>query len=293
MFVPTQQHLKASMQIARACMQMCYSAMGDLSTLGVQAVPGQHRHDHHQQQPGEARRGLYSSSAAAAAAGSSSGQQTANASTMADSGKSDATAQCDEVTTHTVGALICETAYILLHTAAAHRQCSLHTEFNACKNENCWFCSQLTILGGIDRNALMQVLDSLRKTRSAYTRSRAPYGEVSWGKRVQQLSSTAVAACRTVLAFVLSVPGRVRGFIALSSEERGKVYAGWWAAIKKEGRHYWVSAWPAQHCLASSEHDILEPWWKLEWGSQKRTGWCYAKSTRPASSCQKKAWACF
>lgn len=84
------------------------------------------------------------------------------------------------------------------------------------------------------------MLDSLRKTRSAYSRSRAPYGEASWGKRAQQLSATAVAACRTAVVFVLSVPGRVRGFIALSSEERRKVYAGWWAAAKKEARHYWV-----------------------------------------------------
>lgn len=44
-----------------------------------------------EQQPGSARRSLHSSSAAAA------GQQSANASTLADAGKPDATAQCDEV----------------------------------------------------------------------------------------------------------------------------------------------------------------------------------------------------
>jgi hypothetical protein len=86
----------------------------------------------------------------------------------------------------------------------------------------------------------LQVLDSLRKTRSAYSRSRAPYGEVSWGKRVQQLSNAVVAGARMVLSFVVSVPSRIRGFIALSSEERRKVYAGWWAVVKKEARHYWV-----------------------------------------------------
>jgi fructose-bisphosphate aldolase class 1 len=66
---------------------------------------------------------------------------------------------------------------------------------------------------------------------------------VSWGKRAQQLSNTVVAGARTVLSFVLSVPSRVRGFIALSSGERRKVYAGWWAVVKKEARHYWVGFW--------------------------------------------------
>ena len=93
-----------------------------------------------------------------------------------------------------------------------------------------WTCS----------TAVAQVLDSLRKTRSAYSRSRAPYGEASWGKRLNQLSAGVVTAARTVLSFVLSVPGRIRGFIALSSEERRKVYAGWWGVVKKEARHYWV-----------------------------------------------------
>ncbi len=88
----------------------------------------------------------------------------------------------------------------------------------------------------------VQVLDSLRKTRSAYSRSRAPYGQVSLAKRAQQLMATAVAGARTVLSFILSVPGRLRGFLALDKAERREVYVGWWAAAKKEARHYWVGA---------------------------------------------------
>lgn len=102
------------------------------------------------------------------------------------------------------------------------------------------------------------MLDSLRKTRSAYTRSRAPYSEVSWGKRVQQLSAQGVASVRTVVMFVLSVPSRVRGFIALSGEERGKVYAGWWAVAKKEARHYWVGCSSQTHLVHTALALLLE-----------------------------------
>lgn len=84
------------------------------------------------------------------------------------------------------------------------------------------------------------MLDGLRKTRSAYTRSRSGYREVSYAQRVKQLLATVASGTRTVLMFTLSVPGRLKDFAALTSAERRAVYAGWWAAIKKEGRHYWV-----------------------------------------------------
>lgn len=43
-----------------------------------------------------------------------------------------------------------------------------------------------------------------------------------------------------MLVFTISMPGRLKSFAALTSKERRAVYAGWWAAAKKEGRHYWV-----------------------------------------------------
>mmetsp|Transcript_17598 Transcript_17598/g.52868 ORF Transcript_17598/g.52868 Transcript_17598/m.52868 type:complete len:846 (+) Transcript_17598:182-2719(+) len=85
-----------------------------------------------------------------------------------------------------------------------------------------------------------EVLDGLRKTRSAYTRSRGGYREVSYTQRAKQLLTTVASGARTVLMFTLSVPGRLKDFAALTSAERRAVYAGWWAAIKKEGRHYWA-----------------------------------------------------
>ncbi len=85
-----------------------------------------------------------------------------------------------------------------------------------------------------------QVLDGLRKTRSAYTRSRSGYREVTLSQRAQQLASVVVSGAHTVLNFTLSVPGRLRDFAALSGTEKRQVYAGWWSVIKKEGRHYWV-----------------------------------------------------
>ena len=90
------------------------------------------------------------------------------------------------------------------------------------------------------------MLDGLRKTRSAYTRSRSGYREVTLGQRALQLASVVASGAHTVLNFTLSVPGRLRDFAALSGSERRQVYAGWWSAIKKEGRHYWVRSRAAQ-----------------------------------------------
>lgn len=41
-------------------------------------------------------------------------------------------------------------------------------------------------------------------------------------------------------AFLLSVPGRLARFAALSREERRAIYWGWWQTTKKEAYHYWV-----------------------------------------------------
>lgn len=54
--------------------------------------------------------------------------------------------------------------------------------------------------------------------------------------------TTVISVSRTVLVFTISVPGRLKSFAALSSQERRDTYAGWWAAAKKEGRHYWVGS---------------------------------------------------
>ena len=42
------------------------------------------------------------------------------------------------------------------------------------------------------------------------------------------------------VSFLLSVPGWLARFMALSREERRAVYRGWWATTKKEAYHYWV-----------------------------------------------------
>ncbi len=47
------------------------------------------------------------------------------------------------------------------------------------------------------------------------------------------------------MAFLLSVPGRLARFIALSRQERRAIYWGWWQTTKKEAYHYWVRASPA------------------------------------------------
>lgn len=87
-----------------------------------------------------------------------------------------------------------------------------------------------------------EVLDGLRKTRNAYSRSRSGYREVTISQRVQHAATVAASGCRTFVVFMMSVPGRLLSFAALTSEERRAIYAGWWALAKKEGRHYWAGA---------------------------------------------------
>lgn len=43
-----------------------------------------------------------------------------------------------------------------------------------------------------------------------------------------------------VLAFTVSVPGKLIAFARLPSAERKEIYKGWWNSAKEEGRHYWV-----------------------------------------------------
>ena len=55
-----------------------------------------------------------------------------------------------------------------------------------------------------------------------------------------------------VLRFILSIPSRLKGFAALTPEQRRETYKGWWLTIKKEAHHYWVFLPPPSLLLPTS-----------------------------------------
>ena len=59
--------------------------------------------------------------------------------------------------------------------------------------------------------------------------------------RISKAATLVYSGMVAILKFAVSVPGRLRNFALLSSAERREVYKGWWAVVKKEAHHYWVS----------------------------------------------------
>ena len=88
----------------------------------------------------------------------------------------------------------------------------------------------------------------LAATKDRVERARSYGSETTLYQRGTALALIVNKAVMGVAKFVLSIPGRLVRFAALSSAERGQVYRGWWTTIKKEAYHYWVSrSRPSQH----------------------------------------------
>ncbi len=70
--------------------------------------------------------------------------------------------------------------------------------------------------------------------------------------RVKQLLTATISGTAATVNFVVSVPGRLGRFAALPRAERKEIYAGWWAVVKREAKHYWVRGMWGWTCTCSS-----------------------------------------
>lgn len=80
----------------------------------------------------------------------------------------------------------------------------------------------------------------LAETKSRVERAKSFGAETTIVQRITALAGIVSKAVTSFTKFVLSVPGRMVKFAALSRDERRQVYKGWWGAVKKEAYHYWV-----------------------------------------------------
>lgn len=109
----------------------------------------------------------------------------------------------------------------------------------------------------------------LAAAKSRVERARSFGSETTMAQRAKMLATTVQNSVLSLSRMVISIPGRMARFLALSSAERGKVYKGWWAYVKKEAYHYWVSflVAPIPLLISSSRTvtacrhtDANEPW---------------------------------
>lgn len=86
-----------------------------------------------------------------------------------------------------------------------------------------------------------EALEDLTETRRRVSAlRRPPPGHVPIAARFATLSKAIFQGCIWLTKFIISVPGRLAAFGALPRKQRRSIYAGWWATIKKEAKHYWV-----------------------------------------------------
>ena len=90
----------------------------------------------------------------------------------------------------------------------------------------------------------------LAATKDRVERARSFGAETTLRQRLMTVLASIQKAGAGITKVVVSIPGAVGRFIAMSSAERGQVYRGWWATIKKEAYHYWVSS-PASNLMQS------------------------------------------
>ncbi|GAB4818097.1 hypothetical protein N2152v2_005143 [Parachlorella kessleri] len=85
--------------------------------------------------------------------------------------------------------------------------------------------------------AITELEDTRRRVRAL---SRPPPGHIPLGARVKTAVSAVGNGLVVGVKFVVGLPGRVGRFYMLPRAERRATYAGWWAVVKKEAKHYWV-----------------------------------------------------
>lgn len=86
-----------------------------------------------------------------------------------------------------------------------------------------------------------EALEDLEQTRKRVRAlRRPPPGYISPSQRAKQFAAAVARALSVTVQVLSSVPARVSRFASLPKEDRKAVYAGWWIAIKKEAKHYWL-----------------------------------------------------
>ena len=104
--------------------------------------------------------------------------------------------------------------------------------------ENTSISSQDLYADAEECDEAIEDLENVRKRVQNW--KRLPPGHVPLTIRVKNFVTTVVNGVKTVIAFTVSIPGRVYRFSQLPKEERKATYAGWSAAIKSEAKHYWL-----------------------------------------------------
>ena len=65
------------------------------------------------------------------------------------------------------------------------------------------------------------------------------------------------AGAASVTRFVIAIPGSVGHHLAQPWSEKREVYKGWWVAVKKEAKHYWVSGYACLGVLPRAAWNCL------------------------------------
>lgn len=97
------------------------------------------------------------------------------------------------------------------------------------------------------------ILDRLRATKTKVD-LQGSTGEVTYRQRLITIKNALISGTMVIVKFLFNVPGAIMRHLALPWADKVKVYQGWWVAIKKEAKHYWVST------TASSRVYLLHAW---------------------------------
>lgn len=83
------------------------------------------------------------------------------------------------------------------------------------------------------------ILDRLRATKTKVDSHGT--GEVTYKQRLVTIKNAIITGTMVTVKFLFNVPGAIMRHLTLPWADKIKVYQGWWLAIKKEAKHYWVS----------------------------------------------------
>ena len=83
------------------------------------------------------------------------------------------------------------------------------------------------------------ILDRLRATKTKVD-LQGSTGEVTYKQRLITIKNAVITGTMVIVKFLFNVPGAIMRHLALPWADKLKVYQGWWVAIKKEAKHYWV-----------------------------------------------------
>lgn len=84
------------------------------------------------------------------------------------------------------------------------------------------------------------ILDRLRATKTKVD-LQGSTGEVTYKQRLITIKNAVISGTMIIVKFLFNFPGAIMRHLALPWADKLKVYQGWWVAIKKEAKHYWVS----------------------------------------------------